>query len=81
MEYVTKKIPKYLEKKIARLKAIFQIKKEKKVTEGEVIALAIAMLEEDVERESRYSLAQLVGLVKGGKKSRPDEIDSIIYGI
>ena len=42
MEYVTKKIPKYLAKRITTLKAMLQLKTEKKTTEGDVIALAIA---------------------------------------
>jgi len=80
MEYVTKKIPKYLAKRITTLKAMLQLKTEKKTTEGDVIALAIAGLEEKLEQEKRYSLSELSGLVKGGKKSRPEEIDSVVYG-
>ena len=59
---------------------MLQLKTEKKTTEGDVIALAIAGLEEKLEEEKRYSLKQLSGLVEGGKKSKPKEIDSVIYG-
>ena len=81
MEYATKKIPKSLVGRIARLKARMALGKNCKVTEGEVIALAICRLEEDMSREQRLALSSLSGIVKGKKKSNADEIDRIVYGV
>ena len=81
MEYATKKIPKNLVGRIARLKARMTLDKNCKVTEGEVIALAICKLEEDFSRQSRIPFIKLVGTVKGKAKSNAEEIDRIVYGI
>ena len=81
MEYATKKIPKQLVGRIARLKARMTLSKNRKVTEGEVIALAICRLEEDMGRQQRLALSSLSGIVKGKKKSSADEIDRIVYGV
>jgi hypothetical protein len=81
MEYVTKKIPKSLVGRINVLKARMQIKTRRKVTEGEVISIAINRLENDIEKKKRYSLANLAGTIKKGKKSNPNEIDRIVYGV
>ena len=81
MEYATKKIPKSLVGRIARLKARMSLDGSRNVTEGEVIALAIRRLEEDIGRKQRLSLASLSGIVKGKKKSNAEEIDRIVYGV
>jgi len=81
MEYATKKIPKGLVNRIARLKARLTLSNDCKVTEGEVIALAICRLEEDLSRQSRTPFRELVGMVKGKAKSNAEEIDRVVYGI
>jgi hypothetical protein len=81
MEYATKKIPKSLVGRIARLKARMSLDGRCKVTEGEVIALAICRLEEDMGRKQRLALSSLSGIVKGGKKGNAEEIDRIVYGV
>lgn len=81
MEYATKKIPKSLFAKINRLKARLSLKKNRKVTEGEVIALALERLDEEGELEKRLSIMELSGIIPGGKKSSAREIDSIVYGV
>ena len=81
MEYATKKIPKSLVGRIARLKARMSLDGRCKVTEGEVIALAICRLEEDMSRKQRLALSSLSGIVKGGKKGNAEEIDRIVYGV
>ena len=81
MEYATKKIPKSLVGRIAHLKARMSLDGRCKVTEGEVIALAICRLEEDMSRKQRLSLSSLSGIVKGKKKSNAEEIDRIVYGV
>ena len=81
MEYATKKIPKNLVGRIARLKARMTLGRNCKVTEGEVIALAISKLEEDFSRQSRTPFIKLVGMSKGKAKSDAEEIDRIVYGV
>jgi hypothetical protein len=81
MEYATKKIPKYLVGRIARLKARMALDGSRNVTEGEVIALAICRLEEEMSRQSRTPFLKLVGSVKGKAKSNAEEIDRVVYGV
>ena len=81
MEYATKKIPRQLVGRIARLKARMSLDGSRNVTEGEVIALAIHMLEEDFSRQARTPFLKLVGSVKGKTKSNAEEIDRIVYGV
>lgn len=81
MEYATKKIPKNLVGRIARLKARMALGKNRKVTEGEVISLAICRLEEDFSRQSRIPFIKLVGMSKGKAKSNAEEIDRVVYGV
>jgi len=78
--YITKKVPRHLAPWIRRLKARMEMTGEK-VTEGEVLALALQKLDEDLAKAKRYTLMDLAGAIKGGKKSRADEIDKIVYGI
>jgi len=81
MEYITKKIPRGLSGRIARLKAQMALGEKCKVTEGEVIALAITKLEEDMSRQSRIPFIKLVGMAKGKAKSTAEEIDRVVYGV
>lgn len=81
MDYITKKIPRNLVGRLSRLKARLELKGTRKVTEGEVFALALAKLEEEVAKEEQYTLLQLAGFIKGGKKSNAAEIDKVVYGI
>ena len=81
MEYATKKIPKSLVSRIARLKARMSLDGSRNVTEGEVIALAICRLEEEMSRQSRIPFIKLVGTIKGKAKSNAEEIDRIVYGV
>ncbi len=79
MEYITKKVPKNLSGRIRRLKALMSLRMKRKVTEGEVIALGIAKLEEGEERRSRNALIELSGIIKNGKSSSK-EVDDVVYG-
>ena len=80
MEYVTKKVPKSIVKRLQRLKARFSFRQNRNVTEGEVIAMGITRLEEEAERSHRKSLKGLAGLIKGGEPSDEEEIDRVLYG-
>lgn len=79
VEYVTKKIPKTASRLISRLQAKLSLRGEK-VTEGQVIALGLAKLDEDLEMKKRHSIAVLNGLEKGKAISSESEIDEILYG-
>ena len=79
-EYVTKKIPRHLAPRIRMLKARYELSGGK-VTEGQIIALAIARLEEEEEKKKLYTLMDLAGIVKLKKKIHPKEIDRIVYGV
>ncbi|MBS3068807.1 hypothetical protein J4441_00380 [Candidatus Micrarchaeota archaeon] len=81
MDYITKKIPRHLAKKISMLQAHLQLSKERNVTEGEVFSLAISALESQMAKRKRYSIMDLAGISKGKKKSSASEIDRIVYGV
>ncbi len=80
MDYITKKVPRHLAGKISRLQALMQLKARRGVTESEVLTLAVARLEEEMEKGKRCALSQLAGLSKGKAKSSASEIDSAVYG-
>ncbi len=80
MEYVTKKVPKSIVSRLQMLKARFSLRQKRTVTEGEVIAMGLAKLEEEAERSHRKSLKGLAGLIKGGEPSSEEEIDRVLYG-
>ena len=81
MDYMTKKIPKNLTSRLRRLKARMELNGTRKVTEGEVFALALQRLEVEMSREKRYRLSELAGMIKGGPRSNAREIDKIVYGV
>ncbi len=80
-DYVTKKIPRHIAPRIRRLKARYELTGGK-ITEGQIIALAITRLEGEMSKEKpRYTLMSLAGSIKGGKKSSWRDIDREVYGI
>jgi len=78
-EYITKKVPKKLNPLIRRLKAKMSLG-GKKVTEGDVIALGLAKLEQDMEKHRRKKLIEMAGIIKGGEQSDAKDIDRLLYG-
>jgi hypothetical protein len=80
MEYVTKKVPKNIVKRLQMLKARFSLRQKRNVTEGEVIAMGLARLEEEAEKTHRKTLKGLVGMIEGGEPSDEEDIDRVLYG-
>jgi hypothetical protein len=81
MDYITKKVPRHLSAKIRRLKALLSLKGTRKVTEGDVLSLALSKLESSMETERRYTLMELAGSIKFRKPVRPKDIDELVYGV
>ena len=81
MDYITKKIPRNLAGRLNRLKARMELRGTRKVTEGEVFALALQRLEEEMEKEKRYTLRELAGTLRFKGKVDPKDIDKIVYGV
>ena len=80
MEYVTKKVPKNIVRRLQMLKARFSLRQKRNVTEGEVIAMGLEKLEGELLKSRRKSLKGLAGLIKGGEPSSEEEIDRVLYG-
>ena len=81
MDYVTKKFPRNLVGRLRRLKAKMELNKSRKVTEGEVLALALVRLEETIATPPKYRLLDLAGSIKFREKTSPKDIDRIVYGV
>ena len=81
VDYITKKFPRHLVGRLRRVKARMELNGTKKVTEGEVFALALIKLEESIQRPPKYRLLDLAGSIKFRKKISPKDIDKIVYGV
>jgi len=84
MEYITKKIPRHLAGKIRWIQAKMTLKRGEKVTEGDVVGLALSRLEAEMEKEkgeTRHTLRELAGSLKGKARSDWKDINKVVYGI
>jgi hypothetical protein len=88
MEYITKKLQKEYDKVLKYVQAHYQLEKGEKVTESEVLAMALEHIAEERYGYSKkkkvrkgLGLSEYAGLIKGGPKSSSDEIDKVVYGV
>ena len=84
-EYISKKIPKESDPVLKYVQAQLQLERGKKVTEADVIEMAIEHVAEErygyKEKKAKYTWKDIEGSIKGGKKSTEKEIDKLVYGI
>ena len=83
MELVSKKVPKSIIPKLRRLQARYMLKNQRRVSEAEIIEEAVERMEkEDIpEIGKRYTVLDLIGTIKGGKRFNAEkELDDIVYG-
>ena len=85
VEYISKKIPRESDVVLKYVQAHYQLEKGEKATEAEVIDYAIRHVAKEqygyqTKKKKKYRLADLIGSVKGGPRSHPDEIDEVVYG-
>ncbi|MDO8554151.1 MAG: hypothetical protein Q7S22_05065 [Candidatus Micrarchaeota archaeon] len=87
-EYISKKIPRETDVVLKYVQAHYQLEKGAKATEAEVLDYAIKHVAEEqygyaTKKKVRNGLGLLggAGIIKGGKKSSSEDIDTIVYGI
>lgn len=79
MAYITKKLPEEVARRMFRVKSQMMQLTDGKVTDGELIDMALSELEKKL-RKNTVPLRRLSGVIRGGKPSSPEEIDSLAYG-
>ena len=84
MEYITKKVPKEADEILRYVQAQEQLEKGERVTQAEVIYMTLKHYAEEkygMTKKAKYKFSDLIGSIKGGKKSHPDEIDNVVYDL
>ncbi len=80
MEYITKKLPKGAAPVITELQAEYTLAEGRRVTEGEAIMRALRQAIQKKVVKKKYTLRDLSGSIKGGPRTREEEIDDVVYG-
>ena len=86
MEYITKKVPKETDTVIKYVQAQEQLEKGERITEAEVINMAVQHIAKErygykQKSKRRYKLSDIIGLSKSKVKSSEEDIDKVVYGI
>lgn len=80
MEYITKKVPKSAGPVITELQAEYTLLEGRKVTEAEAIEMALRQAARNPVLKKKYTLRDLSGSIKGGPRTREEDINDVIYG-
>ncbi|MBS3067300.1 hypothetical protein J4450_01240 [Candidatus Micrarchaeota archaeon] len=87
-EYITKKIPKQADVILKYVQAHEQLEKGERVTEAQVIEMALEHVAEEKygylegkKARKGFGLLKYAGFIKGGPKGSSKDIDKIVYGV
>ena len=85
MEYITKKLPRSINGKLRKLQARYQLRTQKRISEGVIVERALESLEHHPEHlfgvEKKGSILDIIGIDKSRKKSDVvKELDEVLYG-
>lgn len=82
MEYITTKLYKKTKEAILFVQAQHQLEKGVRESEAEIVDEVFEHYVEEVyaeKKKAKYKFSDLIGSIKTGKRSHPDEIDNVVY--
>lgn len=84
VEYITTKLYKQTKELILYVQAQEQLKRGERLSEAEILDMLTKHYVEEKYgniKKSKYQFSDLFAGVKGGRKSSPEEIDKVVYGL